>query len=313
MTLILYQVACSCWFNTNMGCMARCNWESSGASWCSLELFSLQHIILLKQPTLIIDTNADDCHVVFGPDLSIMRLCALIQRLQNGMSLENAKQSVDSIVSDSDYPRTINSEELAAIPEPVELFPSAVINHFIDTMEMDEEILDAELESPATVISDLDIPGWEEEVIEEAEISEGLLARSKANLFTQRNQVMQNGWQEPPQQPVYNQVHRATPNGTPSYEMLNQHGQMHSYNQPTQPQPTPLPNEFLPSFVGANGAHIPHSTPDMFSSPDTPLQPIEQPGGCSFFSRISAKRGSPRGRDYPRRNRKSKGTLSKDE
>ncbi|GIR00325.1 MAG: hypothetical protein CM15mP9_0280 [Methanobacteriota archaeon] len=28
-----------------------------------------------KQPTLIIDTNADDCHVVFGPDLSIMRLC----------------------------------------------------------------------------------------------------------------------------------------------------------------------------------------------------------------------------------------------
>ena len=230
-----------------------------------------------KQPTLIIDTNADDCHVVFGPDLSIMRLCALIQRLQNGMSLENAKQSVDSIVSDSDYPRTINSEELAAIPEPVELFPSAVINHFIDTMEMDEEILDAELESPATVISDLDIPGWEEEVIEEAEISEGLLARSKANLFTQRNQVMQNGWQEPPQQPVYNQVHRATPNGTPSYEMLNQHGQMHSYNQPTQPQPTPLPNEFLPSFVGANGAHIPHSTPDMFSSPDTPLQPIEQP------------------------------------
>ena len=103
------------------------------------------------------------------------------------MSLEAAKASVDSMVSDSDYPRSVNTEELEAIPEPVELFPSAVINHFIDTMEMDEEILDAELESPATVINDLDIPGWEEEVIEDPQISEGLLARSKANLFTQRN------------------------------------------------------------------------------------------------------------------------------
>lgn len=230
-----------------------------------------------KQPTLIIDTNADDCHVVFGPDLSIMRLCALIQRLQNGMTLDDAKQSVDSMVSDSDYPRSMNGDDLEVTPEPVELFPSAVINHFIDTMEMDQEILEAELESPATVIDDLDIPGWEEETIEEPQISEGLLARSKSNLFTQRNQVMQNGWQEPPHQPAYNEVHRATPTGMPSYEMLNQHGQMHSFNQQTQPQSTPLPTEFLPSFVGANGAHVPHSTPEMFSSPDTPLQPATEP------------------------------------
>ena len=230
-----------------------------------------------KQPTLIIDTNADDCHVVFGPDLSIMRLCALIQRLQNGMTLDDAKQSVDSMVSDSDYPRSMNGDDLEVTPEPVELFPSAVINHFIDTMEMDQEILEAELESPATVIDDLDIPGWEEETIEEPQISEGLLARSKSNLFTQRNQVMQNGWQKPPHQPAYNEVHRATPTGMPSYEMLNQHGQMHSFNQQTQPQSTPLPTEFLPSFVGANGAHVPHSTPEMFSSPDTPLQPVTEP------------------------------------
>ena len=232
---------------------------------------------LTKQPTLIIDTNADDCHVVFGPDLSIMRLCALIQRLQNGMTLDDAKQSVDSMVSDSDYPRSMNGDELEVIPEPVELFPSAVINHFIDTMEMDQEILEAELESPATIIDDLDIPGWEEETIEEPQISEGLLARSKSNLFTQRNQVMQNGWQESPHQPAYNEVHRAIPTGMPSYEMLNQHGQTHSFNQQTQPQSTPLPTEFLPSFVGANGAHVPHSTPEMFSSPDTPLQPATEP------------------------------------
>ena len=230
-----------------------------------------------KQPTLIIDTNADDCHVVFGPDLSIMRLCALIKRLQDGMSLEDAKASVDNIVSDSDYPRSLNSDELETIQEPVELFPSAVINHFIDSMEMDEDILEAEIVSPATVIEDLDIPGWEEEEIVEPQISEGLLARSKSNLFTQRNQVMQNGWQEPVQQPVYNQVHRSQPTGLPSYEMLNQHVAIPGHHGHAQPQSTPIPTEFLPSFVGASGAHVPHATPEMFSSPDTPLQPQEEP------------------------------------
>ena len=162
---------------------------------------------------MIIDTNADDCHVVFGPDLSIMRLCALIERLQGGMSLEAAKASVDSMVSDSTIlARSI--VKLAAIPEPLNYSP-AVINHFIDTMEMDEEILDAELESPATVINDLDIPGWEEEVIEDPQISES--TRSLESQLVHSKKPGDAKWMaEPPQQPVYNQVHRATPTGMPS-------------------------------------------------------------------------------------------------
>ena len=231
---------------------------------------------ITKQPSLIIDTNAEDCHVVYGPDLSIMRLCALIQRIQNGMSLEDAKDSVDNIVSDSDYPRSVNGEELEAIPEPIEIFPSAVINHFIDSMEESDEILDAEIISPATVIDDLDIPIWEDEEEVEPQISEGLLARSKANLFTQRNQVMQNGWQEQANQPAFNEVHRSPPTGVPSYGMLNQHGMIPAYSQPTHAQPTPPPTEFLPSFVGAHGAHIPNAGPESFVSPDRPLQaPVE--------------------------------------
>ena len=232
---------------------------------------------ITKQPTLIIDTNADDCHVVYGPDLKIMRLCALIQRLQDGMSLDDAKFSVDNIVSDSDYPRSVNSEEIQVIPEPVEVFPSAVINHFIDSMEATTEAPEAEIISPATVIEDLDIPIWEEDDEVEPQISEGLLARSKSNLFTQRNQVMQNGWQPPAHQPAYNEVHRAPPNGIPSYGLLNQHGINPGYNQSTQAHPTPVPTEFLPSFVGANGAHVPNMGPESFSSPDRLLEPMVEP------------------------------------
>ena len=76
------------------------------------------------------------------------------------MTLEEAKASVDNMVSDSDYPRSINSDELEVIPEPVEVFPSAVISHFIDSMD-EEEIFDAEVVSPAIAIDDLDIPIWE--------------------------------------------------------------------------------------------------------------------------------------------------------
>ena len=228
---------------------------------------------ITKQPTLIIDTNANDCHVVYGPDLKIMRLCTLIQRLQEGMSLEQAKISVDNIVSDSDYPRYVNTEEFGEIREPVEIFPSEVINHFIDSMEINEDIIEAEMVSPATIIDDLDIPIWEDEDPAEPQISEGLLARSKSNLFTQRNQVAQHGWQPPNPQSVYNEVHRSPPNGVPSYGLLNQHGIIPNYTQPTQPQPTPIPSEFLPSFVGASGAHVPGLGPESFSSPDRPLQP----------------------------------------
>ena len=234
-------------------------------------VISAAHYIT-KQPTLTIDTNAEDCHVIYGNDLTIMRLCALIQRIQNGMTLDEARASVDSMVSDSDYPRSINSDELEMIPEPVEVFPSAVISHFIDSMD-EEDLLNAEVDSPAIVIDDLDIPIWEDEPETEPQISEGLMARSKANLFTQRNQVMQNGWQQPANQPAYNQVHRSHPSGVPSYEMIHQQNTAPAYSQPLPQQPTPPPTDFLPSFVGASGVHVPNAGPESFSSPDTPLQP----------------------------------------
>ena len=234
---------------------------------------------ITRRPTLTIDTKADDCHTVFGPDLAMMKLCSLIQRLQNGMSLEDAKFSVDSMVSDSEYPRDEAVRELELIPEPVEVFPSPVIGHFIDAMELnDDEILDADIVSPAVVIEDLDLPIWqdEEEIIPEQQISSGLIARSNANLFTQRNNVIQHGWQPPEPQPAYNEVHRSNQVGH-SYELINQQNYNSGYPHPTQkPQPTPIPTEFLPSFVGANGMHVPSSNPHVFTSPDSPLQPLQE-------------------------------------
>jgi len=240
-------------------------------------VLSTAHYIT-RRPTLTIDTNADDCHTVFGPDLAMMRLCSLIQRIQNGMSLVDAKASVDAMVSDSEYPRHEITQELELIQEPVEIFPSPVIPHFIDIMDPSDStgVIDAEIVSPAISIEDLDLPMWDDEDEPQVqEIPSGLLARSKDNMVTQRNQVIQNGWQPPEASAAYNQVHRGHHIGT-SYEMLNQR-QTHEYSVPMQkPEPTPIPTHFLPSFVGANGVHVPGVLPSEFSVPDSPLQaPVE--------------------------------------
>ena len=232
---------------------------------------------ITRRPTLTIDTKAEDCHTVFGSDMAMMRLCSLIQKMNNGMSLEDAKVSVDEMVSDSEYPRTRDLAIAELIPEPVEIFPSPVLSHFIDNMsdsQTGDGTLSADIVSPAIVIEDLDLPIWEDEYEDQQqEMLPSLISRAKSNLATQRHKIMQNGWQEPPRQPPYNEVHRAEVSNAPSYGMIHPQSGMPGYYQPVAaPQPTPVPTEFLPSFVGANGAHIPGVVPEMFASPDSPLQ-----------------------------------------
>ena len=152
-------------------------------------VLSSAHFIT-RRPTLTIDTNANDCHTVFGSDITMMRLCSLIQKINNGMSLEDAKANVDAMVSDSEYPRSREFDEAELIPEPVELFPSPVLSHFLDAMDQTPEQMNnpsAEVVSPAIVIEDLDMPIWDDEVEHiQPEISPSLISRAQSNLFTQR-------------------------------------------------------------------------------------------------------------------------------
>tara|TARA_B110000444_G_scaffold261318_1_gene312567 strand:+ start:854 stop:2371 length:1518 start_codon:yes stop_codon:yes gene_type:complete len=258
-------------------------------------VLSAAHFIT-RRPTLTIDTNADDCHTVFGSDIAMLRLCSLIQKINNGMSLEDAKANVDAMVSDSEYPRSREFDLAELIPEPVELFPSPVLSHFLDAMDQTPGERDSsgiEAVSPAIVIEDLDLPIWDDEVEDiQPEVSPSLISRAQSNLFTQRHNVAQNGWQEPPRQQPYQGVHRSDANAAPSYGMIQQQSTAPYSHQTVNPQPTPIPTEFLPSFVGANGAHVPGVNPEMFSSPDSPLsQPLEEIETTSLVA--SARRETP--------------------
>ncbi len=239
--------------------------------------------LLTRRPTLTIDTDAGDCHTVFGSDLSMMRLGTLIQKIQNGMSLSEAKDSIDNMINDSEYPRSNNPAELELAPEPIELSGPPVIGSFLDSMQFDfeESVIDAEVVNEPEPVADLELPDWFDTVGEpepepETVIPAGLMSRAVENLHTQRHNVVQNGWQPPQQQP-YQGVHRNQMVDAPSYGMMQHHGFQQSYQEPVgQPEFTPPPTNFLPSFVGMDGAHVPGAEPASFSSPDTPLSMPEE-------------------------------------
>ena len=237
-------------------------------------VLSSAHVIT-RRPTLTIDTFVGDCHTVFGNDSSLIRLCIMVQKMQNGETLEEARVGLENMIHDSDYPRTTLLQDSLLIPEPIKIEPSPVIDSFLDSMDFENsEVLSAEIvEEPEESVADLILPSWFDEIGEpEPEIPSGLMSRAQENLHTQRHNVVQNGWQPPIQQQQHS-VHRNQMVDTSSFGMMNHHGVAPQNSMPMQH--SPMPTNFLPSFVGADGAHIPSANINMFSSPDTPLPEVE--------------------------------------
>ena len=221
-------------------------------------VLSSAHFIT-RRPTVTLDTNAGDCHAIFGADSSLIRLCVMVQRIQDGMTLDEARASANRMISDSEYPRARELEDMIATPEPVVLYPIPTIGAFLDSVEYDiSDVLSVEVKPPdeeAISVAETELPDWFNEYDQEEEQVDGLLSRALENSHTQRQNVIQNGWQQPIiQQPVYVQP---------------------VYQQPSASQAAPP--QFLPSFVGINGAHIPSAEPDLFSSPDSSLEQLPEP------------------------------------
>ena len=66
------------------------------ALFASVGIVLMASHFITRKPTITIDTKANDCHTVFGADLTMIRLSSMIQNMQNGMSLEDAKMHVDN-------------------------------------------------------------------------------------------------------------------------------------------------------------------------------------------------------------------------
>ena len=226
-------------------------------------VLSSAHFIT-RRPTVTLDTTAGDCHAIFGADASLTRLCVMVQRIQDGMTLEEARASANRMIRDSEYPRARELEDMIATPEPVIVEPLPTIGAFLDSYEYEvSDVLSAEIKESAgelESVAETELPDWFNEYEQEGEQVNGILSRAIENSHTQRQNVIQNGWQQP---------------------LVNQPVHPHPvYQQPVYQQPVVSqapPPQFLPSFVGMNDAHIPSINPELFSSPDSSLEPLPEP------------------------------------
>ena len=234
-------------------------------------VLSTGHLIT-RRPTLTIDTTAGDCHSIFGNDATLMRMCTMIQRLRDGSSMEDARRGLEILSRDAEYPRT-QQLEAELTPDPVEIMPNPVISAFLDEIEIEDALDNTNVEP---ISNGFELPDWfDEPETVEMEIPAGLLSRSKDNLHTRRNQVASQGWMEQAPVPVqhYQGVYRQEMVDENSFEMMRGIGMVPVERQPVQQ--SPMPTNFLPSFVGSDGAHIPQADSESFKSPDPPLPEIE--------------------------------------
>lgn len=92
-----------------------------------------------RRPTLTIDTTNGDCHTLYGNDIALMRMTALVQRLQDGQTLDEAREGLNLLMREADFPATkVVEERLEAESEPEPLAPSPSIPAFLG-IENDSE------------------------------------------------------------------------------------------------------------------------------------------------------------------------------
>ena len=228
-----------------------------------------------KRPTLTIETQANDCHILTGNAAVLMRLCYLHSRLAEGQSMEIARLGLEDLQRDVDYPRSEAAPILPVEPVRIEASPSiaALLANHGNPEDLPEsavplnlfgteEPLELDFEQPPT-------EGWmfgEPDLSHQPHISaeHGLIQRGRANA-RQRTHALPQSSRSQHQPMHYNHPSHPYPatqsmNTERSYGRIaetNQNLPQHHAVEPAQE----TPQTFLPSFVGPEGAHVPQPAP----------------------------------------------------
>ena len=72
--------------------------------------------VLTKRPTLTLDTKLGDCHVLHAIDSRLLKFSTMIQRMNDGLTLEEARIGVDLLNEDTEYPRQAANDAVQALP-----------------------------------------------------------------------------------------------------------------------------------------------------------------------------------------------------
>ncbi len=254
----------------------------------------------LRRPTLTIETQSE-WYTLHGNDARLMRLAELHRRLARGQSMEQARLGLDELQRDVDFPRTQASQIIPA--EPVRLEPSMALTTLL-VEHGDHEQIPATVEalrflgSTEPVDLDLDEPqteGWMFGEPEPLQPEHGVIGRGRANATSRRNAHFPRNNLTHSTRLVHHPAHPYPPPQT--QEAGRSYGRI-AESTPTLPEPrhlahhTQSPQEFLPSFLGPDGAHVPTTTQpsmhdDEFSMLEEDLSIIdEEPDSLVAAARV---------------------------
>ena len=306
--------------------------------WSSIRIFAsstLQIITLLagfslmigwavtRKPTLTIDTEAGDCHVITGNDFSLLKLNTILIKLQRGFSLEEAADGLEILETDAQYPRNSILEQndvpvnIATVsrPESIATFLSSDIAESVApepdlSPALDLSIFDSVMPPPAT--PQTTTPSWHELASERRERNtstsgDSLIQRGIENVADRRNR------QENHPMSMFNKLDLDLPNinNNPHSSPDNrfQNPGLISSNETFRSDeagPSQMP-ELIPSFWNKEGYHNPNEinqpTPptdfDEFNSPDTLLGSLDTDGNPVESLVASARREANPHRQLP--------------
>ena len=232
--------------------------------------------VLTKRPTLTLDTELGDCHVLHAIDSRLLKLSTMIQRMNDGLTLEEARLGVDLLNEDTEFPRQAAQIAAEAIPTPFrDMAPARSLTSFLGepAPENDEFEIDENLPRWAR-----DTMNQESTITDDLELRQhGIIERGIANVGTRRGHVSPLDMHQNPgpgqiastaflgDAPLPVPMHQPTMS---SSQMIHEAGGTERTLR--ESSFTPAPARMLPSFVGPEGAHIPTNA-EAFTSPDLPL------------------------------------------
>lgn len=232
--------------------------------------------VLTKRPTLTLDTELKDCHVLHAIDSRLLKLSTMIQRMQDGLTLEEARIGVELINEDTEFPRHAAHVAALEIPAPLkDLEPARSLSTFLGELVPEEG--DFEI--------DEDMPRWAKDsmrqdsvVSDELELHQhGFIQRGIENARSGRGHASPLDIEPTPSLSQTQEIHFSgdQPLPIPMHQQTMSSSRMiqearGASSQPVSQPYTPLPTRFVQSYVGPESAPIP-SNPDAFISPDLPL------------------------------------------
>jgi len=222
--------------------------------------------VLTGRPTLTIETDDNVCFAIMGNDARLMRMNHLVQRINQGMSMQEARDGLELLERDTDYPGVTSLEESFDLLKPVNLETPTSIGMFLGSnveeenpMSMfdssmfssdEEQVL--ELEYAEEVQAETGLPDWFTN--DEPEIDLGLFPSFSADGLIQRasDNIETRRYNEQPHQ----QYGAVQPNPV--------------HNQHVSPQ-MPYHDQFGNQQYQNNGQYVP---PQMHQIPTNVQQPV---------------------------------------